>query len=168
MTQYYPKLFDLKYKDKWLNITIPVRIKKFIIQHHKCDKCKFETRLGTFKFYFNNNNVNTDQCPSCKDGVVSLKPKEMYKIYTDMRKPIINIKYLLNRFTPFSFRRRVGKYIDLNAVSDNDLKSIYIKLSCWLKKEDLYKVNYKIYDITEQKLQEDLDDYTSRRVAKVI
>jgi hypothetical protein len=54
---YYPKIAELCYKDKHINITIPIRIKKILIDLYTCKICDASgTEKQMARFYWENRN----------------------------------------------------------------------------------------------------------------
>lgn len=175
MTRYYPKLMDLKYKDKWLNISIPIRIKILKVINITCEKCRFDTSEKNINEYCEGRGLKFDgiNCPVCALPIFK-QDKILYKLYTDMRKPLLNVESILNYYTPFIFRKYMGKYTDLYAIERNNLETIYKSFKDFkgLKMKKIKEFNkvvkYKFYELTEEQLQDDYDKYQMRRVAKAI
>lgn len=158
MTQYYPKIAELTYKDKWLSITIPIRIKKYIGEYYFCEKCNNKMIKRKTEKY-TNLPIKCDWC----DTPFNIKEEPSYKLYSEMKKDYVNIKNLLNKGTHLYWKELHNQYREFYSIQKGDLRSIKTNL---MRKNNGFSCS--IFDVTDEQLNKNLLDYQSRKVAKAL
>ena len=183
----YPKIADLSYKDKNLNVKIPIRIKKIITQDLVCEKCKIKeslkTMMGYFlrekqKIYSKGDNI---PCPKCNNHF-EYKTKELYFIYVSFNKDFINIYNLVKTVIGirwYQSHKFLGTQIysiltDLKQTKEvmedslsriNNIKNTNYPEN-YKKKIKLFKL--KIYEVNQKQLDESWAEYKNKLIARKI
>lgn len=195
MVVYYPKIADLIYKDKKINVKVPIRLKLIKIKTLFCEKCNVNDTLkswvnfGIRKTMFDenikpiysekyktempntmlvNNNVICLQCNSeLKESY-----KELIKLYFTCQKNGDFVEYdkLLQYKMPFNWRQRTNHWrYELAAFEDN-LDKIYESFENIIKQHIPKKgLKYEIKldkTITIDMLRKNLEDYEKRGMVK--
>jgi hypothetical protein len=90
MTTYYPKISEFTYKDKYLNLKVPVRIKKIKMERYRCPHCSAEASKQQFIQYYldchkgNIGEMETKFNPITGKSQYVNVPKEMQAGYNQM------------------------------------------------------------------------------------
>jgi len=174
MTQYFTQIAEVKYKDRRINLKIPIRIKLLQVEDYYCDVCKesYQKKDLYNNKYENwgvgmwlderkkqkNEDVPPNACPKCKQEC-SKKPKFISKIYTTANFPYIETEKILSKVTPYLWRRETGKYFSVFHITTDDLKTIQEKFN---------KMNIKTLKTSYEELIEDYENYKTRKVAGAI
>jgi len=172
----YPKIAELNYKDKHIDIKIPIRVKLIKLDIYGCSNkdCKLYEDNGTikdFERYIKIHNLddkgskrinrrwvsksllnenNEYICPKCQSKLINSK-KNLFKCYITLRPKYINVCSILRANTSLNWKENSFNYPPWNAIEsyETTIKDIYEYI-----KGDRYK-NIKILkdDITEKELE---------------
>jgi hypothetical protein len=180
----YPLVAELTYKDKELNIKIPIRAKKFVTVDLVCEKCRnqgsvnnvieFYMRQG--KMYKKNDNI---PCPECKK-TLERKDKELYMLYVGLNKPFIKVGNIVSlvmfgRWKEKQIYYSTQSYVIFSSYKDlkECIKGSKKVTERWKenmphKLKSVKKCKLKTYKFTKKQLDQAWNEYILNKIAKKV
>lgn len=192
----YPTIATITYKDKYLNIKIPLRIKKICRKTYSCDVCKSVGKFSQILDYYNSNeefiNIGNFEyepslgravprnfmskssiiCPICflknKDRIqMDIKEENAVMVYTTLKHRHIDILNILNVTLVSRWKESRGRIFWVY----EDLEEINRRILRSIEhtsNEKNPKYNIVFHTITEEQLEKDYQDYIKRKVVRAI
>jgi len=191
-------LATLNYKDKNINVSLPIRVKLIKLKVFKCSNCKGEGTLKNIARYCEINSSkfekyktsyndkagqffplsvldNKQEIPNCPKCFKRMKeaPKDLYKIYVSKRVEYVDKLRLLNRHTAFRWKKEESRrFVATNIVAyAGEFKNVIEGIN-WLKKslpkKKNVKVSIKLEKIKKKDIKGAYELYEQRRMEKAI
>lgn len=175
-----PDLAKIHYKDKNIDIEIPIKMRMFYIDRFKCPKCGVVAGMKEIKNFIQKNKIDMQghpsACPLClsrKNGVYKLKnlKQRLFEAYVPtISNYFVDLTKLLRFITYIRFKHKYTMFVPYYKVScvSSDLNYFTKNVKCKFGKDLKSKVKYKVYKVKISDLEKAYEITERMRIEKAI